>query len=264
MGQLGSGFFSPAKPILNPAPWIFVRGNHENCERNGWQGWFLLLDPHPLTQTPSPLQRGVPHTKPFQVPLDRQNVVVMDTTDILDDEFTDQPDPTLIRQYAVDFDVISKMIDPRESYWLVGHRPIWAVATIQESSVVTAAPLEATLRSALQKSSLAKLPASVNMILSGHIHLFESLNFADDRPRQFVFGAGGTERDPALTDTMLNRRHDILALLNIESKNIDIYNDFSFGLIQRDENRWQVAVKNTAGEDVFLFDILPAYPRKTD
>jgi hypothetical protein len=34
-------FFDPVRPLLNAAPWVFVRGNHETCARAG-QGWFRL------------------------------------------------------------------------------------------------------------------------------------------------------------------------------------------------------------------------------
>lgn len=35
-------FFEPARALLAPAPWIMLRGNHENCGRSG-AGWLLLL-----------------------------------------------------------------------------------------------------------------------------------------------------------------------------------------------------------------------------
>src|SRR5690242_921722 len=36
-------FFKPTKPLLEAAPWIATRGNHEICCRNG-QGYMLFLD----------------------------------------------------------------------------------------------------------------------------------------------------------------------------------------------------------------------------
>ena len=36
-------FFEPAAPLLKAAPWVMVRGNHEDCARGG-PGWFMLLD----------------------------------------------------------------------------------------------------------------------------------------------------------------------------------------------------------------------------
>jgi hypothetical protein len=40
-------FFAPAAPLLAAAPWILVRGNHEDCTREG-MGWFRYLDPMPM------------------------------------------------------------------------------------------------------------------------------------------------------------------------------------------------------------------------
>jgi hypothetical protein len=37
-----SDFFEPAKPLLKQAPWIFLRGNHEDCARGGY-GWFYYF-----------------------------------------------------------------------------------------------------------------------------------------------------------------------------------------------------------------------------
>ena len=35
-------FFDPARELLATAPWIFVRGNHEDCQRGGY-GWFYYF-----------------------------------------------------------------------------------------------------------------------------------------------------------------------------------------------------------------------------
>ena len=39
-------FFRPADSLLRNAPWVFSRGNHEECSRAG-PGWFNFLDPNP-------------------------------------------------------------------------------------------------------------------------------------------------------------------------------------------------------------------------
>src|SRR4029077_15152285 len=38
-------FFKPAEPLLLAAPWVMVRGNHENCFGKNGDGWFFLLQP---------------------------------------------------------------------------------------------------------------------------------------------------------------------------------------------------------------------------
>jgi hypothetical protein len=40
-------FFAPGARLLDAAPWIMARGNHENCQRGG-QGYWRFLDPRPL------------------------------------------------------------------------------------------------------------------------------------------------------------------------------------------------------------------------
>ena len=43
-------FFKPARPLLKAAPFVMVRGNHEECERGG-KGWSLALDPYPFVSS---------------------------------------------------------------------------------------------------------------------------------------------------------------------------------------------------------------------
>src|SRR5262249_35017162 len=43
-------FFEPSKPLFETAPWIMVRGNHEDCVRAG-EGWFRFLDHQEPPQT---------------------------------------------------------------------------------------------------------------------------------------------------------------------------------------------------------------------
>jgi hypothetical protein len=38
-------FFKPAEPLLLAAPWVMLRGNHENCFGQHGVGWFFLLQP---------------------------------------------------------------------------------------------------------------------------------------------------------------------------------------------------------------------------
>ncbi len=40
-------FFAPAAPLFAAAPWVMVRGNHEDCSRAG-EGWFRFLDRLPM------------------------------------------------------------------------------------------------------------------------------------------------------------------------------------------------------------------------
>jgi hypothetical protein len=40
-------FFAPADTLLKMDPWVFVRGNHELCDRGG-KGWSRMLERFPF------------------------------------------------------------------------------------------------------------------------------------------------------------------------------------------------------------------------
>jgi hypothetical protein len=57
--------------------------------------------------------------------------------------------------------------------------------------------LNQTLQQAL-KASDGKLPKGIDLALSGHMHIFELLSFADRRAPQLIVGTGGTLLDPKI------------------------------------------------------------------
>ena len=76
-------FFDPAAPLLNAAPWVFARGNHESCTRGG-KGWFRLLD-----AADAPLACPTVST-PFAVPIGGVTLHMLDSADT-DDRQTPAP-----------------------------------------------------------------------------------------------------------------------------------------------------------------------------
>ena len=83
-------FFDPAQALLPEAPWVFIRGNHEDCgtdttSARAWKGWFYFLDPHALPADPWTWQNCQTYTDPYRVPAGAQNILVMDTSEIPDD-----------------------------------------------------------------------------------------------------------------------------------------------------------------------------------
>jgi hypothetical protein len=52
--------------------------------------------------------------------------------------------------------------------------------------------LNETLEKALAACGGA-LPHGIDLVLSGHIDLWEAIGFADKRPAEFVLGSGGTD-----------------------------------------------------------------------
>ncbi len=174
---------APAAPLLRAAPWVFTRGNHELCSRGG-DGWFRLLDPRPYA-TPC-----VDYTEPYAVALGDLRLVVLDAANA--DDFAARPEQVAL--YRAQLARVGELAGP--DTWLVLHRPLWAVG--QSPRDPGPAGMFRT-NPTLQAASDNRLPAGIQVVLSGHIHLWEALTFADGRPPQMVTGNAGTSLDPALT-----------------------------------------------------------------
>src|SRR5262249_43972483 len=110
-------FFQPAAPTLSLAPWIFVRGNHEDCTR-AWEGWFRFLDPYPYAAYAQGCQ---PFTEPYNVPFDSFNIAMLDSASSDQAKVNAEQLPIYRRQIAA----IDKMVG--SNTWLFMHHPIYGL-----------------------------------------------------------------------------------------------------------------------------------------
>ena len=167
-------FFAPAAPLLAAAPWVMVRGNHEDCVRAG-EGWFRFLDRLPM----EPACRDFTGT--FVARLGDFGVVVVDGA-AADDPKRDASDmaATLRRQFI---EVLAKV--PAEA-WLTTHRPLDAMLGSEKGT-----PRNFVGNKVLELALGADMPAGVRMYVSGHIHFFQAVDFGGVRPPQLVVGTGG-------------------------------------------------------------------------
>ena len=235
-------FFDPAKTLLPKAPWVFTRGNHEDCDR-AWTGWFYFLDPYALADSTANAWKACPEfSAPYRVPAGNQNILVMDTSAIPSIDITQHP--LLITQYAKDLKTLADLPHSPNPAWFIAHHPIWAIASFGKGNPADIARIDTTLQLAVQRQAL---PSSVKMLIAGHIHLFQRLTFNDNRPPQFVFGGGGTKLDPMITNLALKSYLKILGVKHFES--ID---NFDFGVIVPDpvNGGWKVSVKNSTGANL--------------
>jgi hypothetical protein len=177
-------FFMPAQPLLAAAPWVFVRGNHEDCYRAG-PGWLRLLGPLPF----DPSAPCIVHLSSYAVPLGATNLVVLDDTAAPDRSV----DASLVPALRQD---IAGLADAPSPTWLLMHRPIWGVVT---GPLGIPAGGNATMIDAI---GYGGLPAPVTLQLAGHIHSFEAINFAGQSPIPplVVAGFGGDLLDKTPAD----------------------------------------------------------------
>ncbi len=169
-------FFKPARPLLEATPFVFVRGNHEECERGG-KGWSRALDPYPFASASGCLGPGAPFLADFGDP----KLIVMDVA-TADERSVNRRQAARLR---ADFLAIPALA-PAGRVWLTMHRPIRAAGVAIFNFIIGD-------NRTLAAASKDAIPASVDMILSGHVHTFQALSWGADLPAQIVSGNGGDE-----------------------------------------------------------------------
>jgi hypothetical protein len=179
-------FFAPSAPLFAAAPWLLVRGNHEDCERAG-EGWFRFLAAGALPSDCSDL------TGFFVTQTGGMSFVVMDGASAADPTGDAQP---LRAKLAAQFAEVRDTI-PDEA-WLLTHRPMHAM----RSALLPPDVVENRIQHAAIGDAL---PSGVRMIVSGHNHFFQALDFGGARPPQLVVGTGGDALVPIPRERLIGR-----------------------------------------------------------
>jgi hypothetical protein len=176
-------FFRPAMSLLAAAPIVLVRGNHEDCQRAG-PGWLRLQGPSAF----DPAAPCIPHLPLYGVDLGNLRLAIMDDATAQETDLDRDASPV----YAGELTGMAKLAAP---VWFVHHRPIWAAIT---------GPLGIPIGGNLQLIDATRvansrgqplIEPSVELMLSGHIHTFEAINYAQPVPPQIVAGNGGDNLD---------------------------------------------------------------------
>jgi len=216
-------FFSPAKNLLAAAPWAFARGNHESCERS-WRGWFYYLDPRPFTGSCDT------YSAPYPVKLGKLELAIFDSSAALEKDMKPENEARYV-------DEIQSL--HMEHAWFVLHHPIWGLkiaATAEPGSLPTETPNEVT--EAWEKAP----PKGVDLIVSGHTHLFELLTFDSGRPTQLIAGDGGTDMANALPEKIAGLKLRGATLLSGQDAH-----EFGYTAFTKSADGWRLALTSTSG-----------------
>lgn len=174
-------FFTPAAPLLGNAPWVMVRGNHEDCTRAA-EGWFRFLDPRRYAwENAKTCKSNTDFTPPYATRVGDMSFIVFDSSSLGDN---DPAQATMVAQW------LQLYAKERPGAWLMLHHPFWGTSYGDLDTP--------TLWSAWSQAGSATDP--IDFILTGHIHLLELLSFQDGRPPHAVVGNGGTALDPKAND----------------------------------------------------------------
>jgi hypothetical protein len=219
--------FDPGKPLLAAAPWVFVRGNHEDCRRGG-TGWFRLLDADAKPRACK--ADALTQSDPFLVDLGGVTLAVLDSADA--DDNKDQPQ--LATAFGLD---LSKLDEAKSPVWLATHRPLWALSR-QGLTGIGGEWGNVNLRAGAKAHGLD----GVALILAGHVHNFTSLDFgAAKRPPSLIVGAGGTAMDPR------DRPKPVAVQLPMDGLTVNALTagDFGYLVLDRKGQGWVGAFHDT-------------------
>lgn len=213
--------FEPGAPLLRAAPWVMIRGNHESCSRAG-QGWFRFLDPRPLPAA------CTDDTGPYLIPLGQIALAVIDSSPASDDSAP----PADVARYAGQLDQLAAM---KPAYtWLATHRPVWGVVGFNGQIGTGNATLQAAMR--------GRLPASLSLLLAGHIHLFEGLAFEPRRPPMLLVGNGGTALDQPVAQPLVGMTIDGATVTTGKT-----FGSFGYATLEPAGSGWRARVYDVNG-----------------
>lgn len=233
---IDADFFTPAARLLRTAPLVLTRGNHEACSRAG-AVWFRFFDPRPLEP------QCADYTEPYAISAGDLQLLMLDSAVASDTSV----DPMQVAVYRQQFATLRELAGARA--FLLTHRPMWVFGHLGEED-----GMEVLFRDnpTLQAASDNDLPAGVEAVLSGHIHLFELLSFSFDipRPPQIVVGNSGTNLDPPITTP--------LAGLEIAGATVSIgaaIDEFGFVTLDRAGAGWRATLRAVDGTALFDCEI---------
>jgi hypothetical protein len=194
-------FFAPAAPLLAAAPWVMVRGNHEMCNRAG-QGWYRFLDTNPYDPVTkncnSPandtIAAGGNYNDPYLVTINASTqLVVFDSANGPKTlpATTSVPYTTYQSELQAAGALVATPPAGVTFNWWSNHHPILGYSTATPPALPMASlPGLSPIFAAVFPNTY--LPPNVNLVLHGHSHDFQAIDFA-----QGVAPDGGTFSNPA-------------------------------------------------------------------
>ena len=264
-------FFAPAAPLLAAAPWVMLRGNHENCDRAG-EGWMRFLSPLPYEACPDQKYRTASRSvlsnnltaEAYRINLGSLNLLVADNAGHEDYRATSalsEDGLVFERTLATLWNPeLLTAVSSENPLWLLAHRPIWYDLLNPQ-----------TAPNAFQSSLKNGRLDAVQLAFSGHQHGFATYNFgngpatkasndeASRRPAQIVVGGGGTQRESLDPESpfyeglrgpgsLERRKPDGRLYDGLRARSGILLNRYSFLVLDRAGAGWDGQVLDTDGK----------------
>lgn len=188
-------WFDPAKPMLSQAPWVLIRGNHENCARAG-EGWFLFMGHGPADQA---ARACAVYTDGYTTLVGADlEFAIMDSAQRQKGVIDAAACGAWTTQTT---DLLNSAPTNGRTRWALTHQPIytwWASgdnASVTDDPCATGTFLPATFARGYARDRASK-SGGVNypLVLSGDVHTWQWTKPKDDGlPVQITAGHGATD-----------------------------------------------------------------------
>jgi hypothetical protein len=160
-------FFEPARPLIARAPWVFARGNHEDCQRGGY-GWaYYFGDEAAACDTTH---------KPAVIRLSGMTVVNFDTAQTGNSYLVGD-----MNSYWYNVTTMLGTMHPTtpaQPILLMSHEPGYFVCASQSGLQACPDSLASGIGNVRNLADAARRNGWRTILLSGHIHAFRSIDLA--------------------------------------------------------------------------------------
>jgi hypothetical protein len=238
--------FKPAATLLASAPWVVVRGNHEECARAG-QGWFRYLDPNayrPERSCNDPaLDEGADYTEPYALPLGSSARLIVFDSSRTGLSALKAGDPQFAK-YQQQFRAVTRLAEKSGAPSIfVSHHPV--LGFVRYPGAASPAGYGVALRSVMETLHPGRyFPPQVTLAVHGHVHNFQAIAFASDHPSTLVVGNGGDQLDASLPDPF---PLDLRPAPSARLQNLTHTSRFGFLLMERSNEEWSYRLYTPEG-----------------
>ena len=214
-----------SKLVSSKAPFLFVRGNHENCDR-AHIGWFRYLDSYAYLDSEHKCEDFTNSWIFNARKLDDKNIDFY----VFDSSFGNE-------RFVSDSDVenLKKQFLPlvtnnvSNSVWFLTHRPLWSYAALSKGFYYG---------NLSQIKAFGELfPNNVQVILSGHVHIAQVLKLQSKKgihiPMQIIIGNSGSLLYGVPGNKLLAKNVEVLDAIADEIKSIV---HFGFAIVEVHES----------------------------
>lgn len=181
-GAWWDDFYGPSQSLFLKTPWLFVRGNHEDCNR-AYLGWAAL------SATTKPFTDGCTGAEPYQwIEMDDLVLINFDNSAMEDRKPLKKEDIGLWNSKFVEIKNRIQELKTKKEVWFLTHKPMFGF--VPNSTDAEPQALSPFMADMLKQSGLYD---KIDIFLSGHIHTQQ----VDQLPEklQLVVAHSGTSLD---------------------------------------------------------------------